>query len=458
MPVLDAESDARLDLFLDHVTAPLENATQRAVFAEYAIGLLSEAERKSMEPLAALARPDDPGAAHKAFVYFTGTARWDDLAVRRHAAAWALWGMTSGGPVRGTILDDTGMLKQGTHSVGVQRQYTGSAGKIANCQIAVTLGVYTAQHAALIDVDLYLPQEWIDSPARRSRARVPSDKEFRTKGQIALDMLKAARRDGVPLGEVLLADADYGRLWELRQWCRDEGMHYALGIHETQRIWDADGTWIEPMSVKEYASYLGPSDFRRIEWRTGSNGKRLSARFAFFEVQITRGGAEPVSGETPTEWLVVEWRDGEEAAGHFSLLHFPTSMSQRAMIGTLKERWRIERIHEDLKGEVGFDHFEGRSWPGWQHHATLALVCHALLIGERCVAFPPRAPRGRAAGANRATPSPPPRPLAALDPTAAGAPSSTTIRASMPPLRSRKPGRSAPWLPRPRGADVKLGQ
>jgi SRSO17 transposase len=141
MPDLIAESDARLDLILNHATAPLENTTQRAVFAEYAVGLLSNVERKSIEPLAAMARPDDPGAAYMALVYFMGTARCEDLAVRRHVAAWALWGMTSGGPVRGTILDDTGILKKWTHSVGVQRRYTGSAGKITNCQIAVTLGV-----------------------------------------------------------------------------------------------------------------------------------------------------------------------------------------------------------------------------------------------------------------------------------------------------------------------------
>jgi SRSO17 transposase len=458
MPDFDAESDARLDLFLDHVTSPLENATQRAVFAEYAVGLLSDAERKSMEPLAALARPDEPGAAHKAFVYFTGTARWDDLTVRRHAAAWALWGMTAGGPVRGTILDDTGILKQGKHSVGVQRQYTGSAGKITNCQIAVTLGVYTPQHSALIDVDLYLPQEWISSPARRLRARVPEDKEFRTKGQIALDMLKAARRDGVPLGEVLLADADYGRLWELRQWCRDEGMHYAVGIHETQRIWDADGTWTEPMSVEDYVSFLGPSDFRRIEWRTGANGKRLSARFAFLQVQITRRGVEPVSGTTPTEWLVIEWRDGEARPKHFSLCHLPATMSQRAMVGTLKERWRIERIHEDLKGEVGFDHFEGRSWPGWQHHATLALVCHALLVAERCVAFPPGASRRRPVGPNRATPSEASRALAAVDPASARPTSPAAVPAALPALRRGPPSRPTGRRHPRRGADTELGQ
>ncbi|MFO0646565.1 MAG: IS701 family transposase [Polyangiales bacterium] len=403
LPALD-DADARVDCFLDHVTAPLRTPSQRATFAEYAMGLLSDAERKSMEPLAAQARPDQAGGAHKAFVYLTGTAVWDDRAVRRHAAAWALWGMTASREVAGTILDDTGMLKQGSHSVGVARQYTGAAGKITNCQIAVTLAVFTPQHALPIDAMLYLPESWTTDPERRREARIPDEIPFRTKGEIALAMLKAAREDGVPLGKILLGDADYGRLWELRQWCREVGLRYGLGIHSTQKVWDAAGIWLSPMTVAEYAACVPKQEFRRIEWRTGANGKRLSARFAFLRVQVTRNGAEPVRGQTPEEWLVIEWRDGEAEPQHFSLCDLPAETSRTKLVGAIKERWRIEQVHQELKGEVGFDHFEGRSWPGWQHHVTLALSCHALLIGERCVAFPPRAPRGAPARSDHRAP------------------------------------------------------
>lgn len=398
------ETDARLDLFLDHVTAPLRNATQRATFAEYAMGLLSNAERKSMEPLAAQARPDTPGAAHKAFVYLTGAAVWDDRLVRRQGAAWALWGMTSSGPVRGTILDDTGMLKQGSHSVGVARQYTGSAGKVTNCQIVVTMVVFTARHAVPVDAALYVPEVWASDPARRGLARVPVELVFQTKGEIALAMLKSAKADHVPLGDILLADADYGRSWELRQWCRDEGMGYGVGVHSTQRVWDAAGAWCESMSAADYAACVPAADFRRIEWRKGANGQRLSARFAFLRVQVTRNGAEPTRGVTPSEWLVIEWRDGDTGPAHYYLCDLPEDTSRRKLVDTLKERWRIEVVHQELKGEVGFDHFEGRSWPGWQHHVTLALCCHALLIAERCVDFPPSAPRRRAAATDRRAP------------------------------------------------------
>lgn len=175
-------------------------------------------------------------------------------------------------------------------------------------------------------------------------------------------------------------------IWSLCLRCnrgRDEGTHYVVGFHETKRIGDTDGTWTEPMTVEDYVSFLGPGDLRRIERCTGANGSRLSARFAFLQVKITRRGLEPASGTAPTEWLVIEWRDGEVQPKHCSLCHLPVTMSQRAMVGTLNERWRIERIHEDLQGEMGFDHFEGRSWPGWQHHASLAPLCHALLVAER---------------------------------------------------------------------------
>jgi SRSO17 transposase len=402
MPVPAGDDpDARLDLFLDHVTAPLLNDVQRATFAEYAVGLLSDAERKSMEPLAAQSRPDAPGAAHKAFVYFTSTARWDDRAVRRQATAWALWGMTASGKVTGTIIDDTGMLKQGKHSVGVARQYTGSAGKITNCQVVVTMAVFTPQHAVPVDAQLYLPQSWADDTTRRQTARIPEEIGFRTKGEIALSMLRDAHADAVPLGEILLADADYGRLWALRQWCREVGMRYGVGVHPTQRVWDAEATWITPMTAAEYAACVPAKNYRRISWRTGANGQTLSSRFAFLRVQVTQHGDEPPSDDTPSEWLVMEWRDGEDEPRHFYLCNLPEDTSWPKLVGTIKERWRIEQVHQELKGEVGFDHFEGRSWPGWQHHVTLALTCHALLVGERCVDFPPRAPRRPASGTHR---------------------------------------------------------
>jgi SRSO17 transposase len=426
------ESDARLDRFLSFVSEPLRNKIQRATFARYAVGLLSDAERKSLEPLAARSRPDAPDAEHKAFCYFVGRAVWDDRAVRRRAVTWALWGATAHSPVRATIVDDTGMLKQGTHSVGVARQYTGSAGKVTNCQIAVTLALSTDHDVVGLDAALYLPESWANDPARREEARIPADVEFRTKSQIALAMLQAAHADGVPLGEVLLGDADYGRCSALREWSDSIALPYALGVHSDQLVWDVAGVWTRPMTAAEYAAQLTARNFRRISWREGSDGKRLSARFAFLRVYVTKEGREPKRGRDRSQWLVIEWRDGEALPEHFHLSTLPRTMKRKKLVRQLKERWRIERLHEDLKGEVGFDHFEGRSWCGWTHHVTVALCAHALLVGERCVAFPPSGPRrARRDGTSARTPrAPHPR----LRPLRAPAPRPPRLRAMVASL------------------------
>ncbi len=304
-------------------------------------------------------------------------------------------GAQAAGPVRSTIVDDTGMLKQGTHSPGVARQYTGRAGKVTNCQIAVTLAVVTAHDTLPVDVALYLPSAWASDASRRAAALIPETVTFQTKPELAMAMLRAAHAEHVPLGQVLLADADYGRSRDFRACAGEVGLRYAVGVHASQHVWDAAGVWTAPMTAGAYAALLSPQDFHRIRWRCGRNGQGLSARFAFLRVQVTEEGREPVRGQDRSEWLIVEWRAGDAAPAHFYLSDLPARLPRKQLVHWIKERWRTERMNEDLKGEVGFDHFEGRSWPGWHHHVTVALCCYALLVAERCVAFPPSTARGR---------------------------------------------------------------
>lgn len=391
------EVDARFDTFLDVVGGALRSDTQRASFARYTVGLLSDAERKSLEPLAARSRPDAAGAEHKAFCYFVSQAPWNDRAVRRAASAWALWGANTESAVRVSIIDDTGLLKQGTHSVGVARQYTGSAGKITNCQVAVTLAVATDHDTVPVDVALYLPKEWTDDRARCEKAGIPDSVEFKSKADLAIEMLRSARADGVPLGDVVLSDADYGRCSAFRAAVRELGLHYGVAVYSSQRVWDEDGIWTEPKTVAEVARWVR---FRRLSWRMGSGGEELTARFAFLRVHPASGSTEP-DGSEPAQWLILEWRDGEEAPAHFYLCTLGARTPKRQLVHIVKERWRTERMYEDLKGEVGFDHFEGRSWIGWHHHLSVVLSCYALLVGERCVAFPPGATRIATTGSNR---------------------------------------------------------
>lgn len=381
--------ESRLDRFLGYVGEVMPRRDQRASFATYALGLLSNAERKSIEPLAARARPDAPDAAHQSLQHFIANAPWSDRAVRRRAAAWALWAATAYSTPRVSIIDDTGLLKQGSHSVGVQRQYTGSAGKITNCQVAVTLAVATDHDTVPIDVALYLPESWTRDAERRRATRVPDDVTFRTKGEIAAQLLRDAHADGVPLGDVLLADADYGRHAALRQLANELGMNYAVGVHRSQPVWDRGGVWTAPMSAGELASYLPGTRYRRLSWRDATNGRPLSARFAFERVYVTTEGREPRRGRDRLVWLVIEWRDGEDEPSHFYLSDLPHGTPRKRLVRTIKERWRTERLYEDLKGEVGFDHFEGRSWPGWHHHMSVVLCAYAVLVAERVMAFSP---------------------------------------------------------------------
>lgn len=196
----------------------LGDMRRRESFAIYAMGLFGDGERKSIEPIAARACAD-PGkadAAHQRLLHFAADSPWSDCAVRREAAYYALSAMKRREPIETWIVDDTGFLKQGRHSVGVQRQYAGSAGKVTNCQIGVSLTITTRTEHVPIDFELYLPKTWADDPARRKEARIPKDVQFKTKPELALAMIRRAVEDGVPRG-VLLADSAYGTSSAFRQ-------------------------------------------------------------------------------------------------------------------------------------------------------------------------------------------------------------------------------------------------
>jgi len=204
---MDAASEERLGEYFDRIGAILANKRRRESFATYAMGLLGDGERKSMEPMASRACADPGGAdaAHQRLLHFATDSPWNDAEVRREAARYALEAMTEREPVECWITDDTGFIKQGTHSVGVQRQYTGSAGKITNCQLGVSLCIATRTEQLPIDFELYLPRSWADDPARRSEARIPEDVLFKTKPELALDLIRRAVANGIPKG-VVLAD------------------------------------------------------------------------------------------------------------------------------------------------------------------------------------------------------------------------------------------------------------
>lgn len=400
--LMDPAAEQRLAEYFDRIGRVLGRPERRASFAVYALGVLGEGERKSLEPIAAraCADPARADAEHQRLHHFALDSPWNDHAVRREAARYALDAMTAREPVEAWIVDDTGFLKQGDHSVGVQRQYTGSAGKIANCQVATSLTIATRTEQLPIDFALYLPTCWMDDPDRRKEARIPWDLQFATKPELGLQLIRSALDDGIPPG-LILGDEGYGASAEFREGVRRLGLHYAVGIdHQTVvKVYDKRGRCRdEKISVKKLARRIESNGgFRRTTWRQGTK-RALSARFAIRRV-VWAGKAGPhgrknIIDEREPVWLLIEWRDGEPAPANYFFCSLPVErMTRKKLVRIVMQRWRIERSYEDLKGEFGLDHYEGRRFPGWHHHVSVVLACYAFVVAERVRAFPPSARR-----------------------------------------------------------------
>jgi SRSO17 transposase len=394
--LMNATAERRLEAYFDRIGAVLGRRKRREAFAIYAMGLLGDGERKSIEPIACrtCADPEKADAAHQRLLRFAKDSPWSDRNVRREAAQYGIDALTAREPINVWIVDDTGFLKQGTHSVGVQRQYTGSAGKIANCQIGVSLSVATPTEHLPIDFELYLPESWTSTPARRREARIPEEVTFKTKPEMALEMIQRAVDQGVPRG-VLLADSAYGTSFEFREQIRALGLDYAVGVNPTTAVWLIDQPWSRDaaIGVRDLALTLHDRrdrrGFRRCTWREGTRSA-LSAKFAMLRVLPASEHGGPAREREPL-WLLIEWRDGEPEPANYFLCSLPMRFSKKRLIRIVMQRWRTERVYEDLKGELGLDHFEGRSFVGWHHHVSIALCCYAFIVAERVRRFPPSA-------------------------------------------------------------------
>lgn len=397
----------RLDEFLKvRLGCHLARREQKESFALYAQGILADGERKSVEPIAARATGDGSGDGddkkkpgvlcermHARLLNFLRDSPWDDRSVRREAARFVIEALEKQEPVTTWILDDTGFPKQGKHSVGVQRQYSGTLGKVGNCQIGVSLTIATKHEHVPIDFALYMPESWTEDAARRKKARVPDDLVFKTKPELALDLITRAVEDKIP-GEIVLVDAAYGNSSAFRNAVRMYGLDLGVAVAASTKVWLLDKLARrrgDPLSVQDLGIKLGRGAFRRLTWRVGPGGK-LSSHFKFCRVKVAHEDGSDAGDREPM-WLVMEWPDGETKPTKFLLTTLPRRMSKKQIVRVLKERWRTERAYEELKGELGLDHFEGRSFPGWHHHITVVLSCYAFVVSERVQRFPPSAGR-----------------------------------------------------------------
>lgn len=278
------------------------------------------------------------------------------------------------------IIGDTGFPKKGKHSVGVVRQNCGQPGKQDNCQVAVSLSLASVQGSIPIAYQLYLPKDWAADLVRRKSGSVPEDIAFATKPEIALQQMRQAIAAGVPRG-VVLADAGYGDETAFRDGVTALGMGYAVGIRPGTTVWATKlrrEPGNEPMTVKALAIALAPQAWSTVTWREGSNNE-LSGRFTALRVRPAHRDYLG-TGMRPEEWLLIE---GEAEPAKYFLTTAPEEATREQMVFVTKMRWRIERDYQDLKQDFGLGHYEGRSWRGFHHHATLSIAAYAFLMAQR---------------------------------------------------------------------------
>jgi SRSO17 transposase len=382
----------RLGTFLcEKIGQHLGRREQKESFALYAQGILGEGSRKSVEPIAARATGNAPECERiqARLLNFLRDSPWSDREVRRESARHVIAALQEQEPVTTWIIDDTGFPKQGKHSVGVQRQYSGTLGKVGNCQIGVSLTVATRHEHVPTDFALYIPQSWLEDSERCEKARVPKELEFKTKPELALELIGRAVEDQLP-GKILLADAAYGNSSEFRNAVSEYGLDLGVAVQASTKVWSLDKLdrrHGEPLSVQDFGTKLGRRAFRRLTWRKGAGGK-LSSRFAFRRVKVAHDDGSD-AGDLQPLWLVLEWPEEDDNPKKFVLTTLPRRLSKKEIVRIFKERWRTERAYQELKGELGLDHFEGRSFPGWHHHVSVVLCCYAFIVSERARHFPP---------------------------------------------------------------------
>lgn len=396
----------RFSAYLAALASVIGPTNRAGPLRDYCTGLLMPAERKSVEPLAAMTAPARTAAQHQSLLHFVGQGNWSDETILGKVRDIVLPKIEAHGPITAWIIDDTGFPKKGKHSVGVARQYCGQIGKQDNCQVAVSLSIAN-EHASLpVAYRLYLPKAWADDAERREKAGVPSEIVFKTKPEIALAQLKWACTAGLPRGVVLM-DAGYGVNTDLRSEITALGLRYAVGVSPNATVWTAGAKALppkpykgrgrravtpqrddthQPVAIDQLALELPAACWQSIAWREGTNAE-LNSRFARVRVRAAHDLKTPTD-QIPEEWLIIEWPEDETEPIKYWFSTLDASMAFTDLVSAIKLRWRIERDYLELKQEVGLGHYEGRGWRGFHHHATLCIAAYGFLVLEKA-AFPP---------------------------------------------------------------------
>jgi SRSO17 transposase len=380
----------RLSGWLEPFEVCFTHVAQRGAFRRYLLGLLSDSRRKSMSAM--LERVSDPGT-YQSFQHFITHAPWSAERLWRQLRARI--------PERRgvLILDGTSFPKQGRRSVAVARQYCGTLGKVANCQVAVTAALWTGVRAWMLGAALYIPEAWL-TPEARQRARIPATVRFQEKWRLALTLLRQIRAAGFEVTAVL-GDAEFGDNATLRRTLHRLKLPYALGISSTLTVFRGTPAVAvpprkpgrsrppsrlqltdpsRPEAVRAIAATLPARAWRRVTWRNGTN-RPWAAHFA--ALRVTPAHDWRGRRLAPEVWLLLERDLGTTPRIKAYLVHLPATAALASLVQLAHQRWAIEQQYQELKDELGLDHFEGRSFVGWHRHVALTAMAYAWLQNER---------------------------------------------------------------------------
>jgi SRSO17 transposase len=392
MPAVEARE--RLEAFVADVVAAMAHVRQRENALTYVRGLIEHGGRKSLQPT--LFRLGESAARYESVQQFLADSPWAADALIRACAERVAPALE----VQAWVIDDTGFPKDGRRSPGVKRQYSGTLGKVANCQIGVSLHAVGAGGTLPLGWALYLPEEWCADPARRRRAKIPAGVDFRTKPELALGLVAQARGWEVSRAPVL-GDVAYGENGALRAGLHQAEVEYVLAISADTSLLGPETRFVVPErrpgrgrpprvahpdrgaeAAGALARRLAPQAFQEIAFTTGPGGEARTGRFACLRVHaagpILRDRLPPRE-----EWLIVEWPAGAAGPSDYWLSNLPADTPPARLAQLARLRWVIELDYRQLKGELGLDHYEGRSYPGWHHHCALVTCAHAFLTEER---------------------------------------------------------------------------
>jgi len=417
MAVMAVDADAprlvkeRLEAFADEVLAAAMNRpVQRVNGALYLRGLLEQGPRKSLEPLVTRLGADGD---YQSMQQFLADSPWDPARVVEAVAELVAPQIE----VEAWALDDTGFPKDGKNSPGVKRQYSGTLGKRGNCQIGVSVHAVGARGTVPLGWALYLPEDWCADPERRARAKIPEETVFKTKSELGVELVERAATWNVPRVPVI-GDHAYGDNTSLRDRLDQAGCEYVLCLGPNTKVFEQGTTFAVPPKkpgasrgpvnprpdrpsepVGDMIARLRTSSAQTVSFRDGPDGEPITSTFIFCRVHAGHGWRRDEGwtgwrerSEVPPreEWLIAEWPEGSDTPTDYWISIMPADTEHERLARLARMRWKIELDYKQLKGELGLDHYEGRSWLGWNHHTALVTAAHGFLTLERLDPFHPR--------------------------------------------------------------------